>query len=86
MLSLVKAEVEAGTPSERIIIGGFSQGGATTYHTVFSGDVKFAGALVLSSYLPLHKTFADRFNKKNIDTPLFVCHGTAGMTPFPSKS
>ena len=77
-MGLVQAEVDAGTPSEKIIIGGFSQGGAMTYHTVFSSETKLAGALVMSGYLPLSGTFKSRISKTNAETPLLACHGTIG--------
>ena len=54
---LITAEVDAGTPSDRIIIGGFSQGGAMSLLTGFSSERKLGGVVVLSSWLPLRKKF-----------------------------
>lgn len=81
MAGLINAEIAAGTPADKIILGGFSQGGAITYYTVFSSDVKIAGALVLSGYLPLYTNFAERLEasgKANAITPLMACHGVNG--------
>lgn len=54
---LITAEVDAGTPSDRIIIGGFSQGGAMSLLTGFSSERKLGGAIVLSSWVPLRGKF-----------------------------
>ena len=56
---LITAEVDAGIPADRIIIGGFSQGGAMSLLTGLSvSERKLAGVVCLSGWLPLHKTFA----------------------------
>ena len=81
-MDLIKTEIAAGTPSEKIILGGFSQGGAMTYYTVFSSDLKLGGALIMSGYLPLASKFEERFEKVNLDTPAMACHGTHGTSRF----
>lgn len=53
--TLIKAEVDSGIPHERIILGGFSQGGAMTLLTGLQTDIKFAGLVMLSTWLPLAK-------------------------------
>ncbi len=55
VLSLVEDEIKNGIPSDRIIIGGFSQGGATALYTAASSPLKFGGVLALSTWLPLHE-------------------------------
>ena len=53
---LVQAEVDAGTPEGRIVLGGFSQGGAVALLTAISGRRKLAGVVALSTWVPLsHK-------------------------------
>jgi predicted esterase len=79
VMELVKAEIAAGTPSEKILIGGFSQGAAITYYTVYASEIKLGGAIALSGYLPLAPKFESRIDNTNIDTPLFAAHGTVGM-------
>lgn len=75
--ALIQQQVALGVPAENIILAGFSQGGAVAYHTFLRSQHRFAGMLNLSTYLP----FADNVNveqtKKNIETPIFVSHGTA---------
>jgi len=74
--SLVKAEIDAGIPPERIIIGGFSQGGATAIYTALTMDTNIGGVTLLSTWLPLHKHFPAAA-KSNLITPIFQCHGKA---------
>ena len=54
VLEMVEKEVNAGIPSNRIMIGGFSQGGATALYTAVISKQPLAGVLALSSWLPLH--------------------------------
>lgn len=75
---LIQSEIASGTPSEKIIVGGFSQGAAMTYYTVYSSEIKLGGAIVMSGYLPVAAEFETRFNKVNHDTPLLACHGDVG--------
>jgi len=79
LLSLVEDEIKNGIPSDRIIIGGFSQGGATALYTAASSPLKFGGVLALSTWLPLHErlsTFLDKSPEK-FKTPVLQCHGDA---------
>lgn len=54
---LITAEVTAGIPASRIVLGGFSQGGAMSILTGLCGDRKLAGVIALSGWLPLKDTF-----------------------------
>ncbi|KAJ2971224.1 hypothetical protein NQ176_g7801 [Zarea fungicola] len=75
--SLVQAEVAAGIPSERIVIGGFSQGGAMSIFAGLTAPFKIGGIVGLSSWLLLSRTFKDRVpaDTLNKDTPVFMGHG-----------
>lgn len=73
--SLVKEELKHGIKAENIVIGGFSQGGAVALHAAFTSDVKFAGIVALSTWLPLHKSFPLASTGKNNTTPIFQGHG-----------
>ena len=56
--SLIEGEEKLGISRDRIIVGGFSQGGALAlYSTLTSSKPNVAGVIALSSWLPLHKTF-----------------------------
>lgn len=63
MLNYVEDEIKNGIPTDRIIIGGFSQGGATALYTAITSPYKFGGLLALSTWLPLHDRIAQVINK-----------------------
>lgn len=76
---LITDEVAAGIPSERIILGGFSQGGAMSIFTGITTPHKLAGVFGLSCYLVLGHKIADfvkEADQANKDTPFFMGHGT----------
>lgn len=50
---LVKAEVDSGIRSERVVVGGFSQGAALALLEGVAGKAEIGGVIVLSGYLPL---------------------------------
>ena len=52
---LIEEEVKAGIPSERIMLGGFSQGGALSLYTSLNCKARLAGVAALSCWAPLHK-------------------------------
>ncbi len=55
--SLIEREINNGIPPHRIIIGGFSQGGALAIHAGLTYNKKLAGVVSLSGWLPLHDYF-----------------------------
>lgn len=75
--ALIQSQVSLGIPSENIIIAGFSQGGAVTYHTGVRTKHKLAGMLTLSTYLPFAEQVAQEQSGANADTAIFASHGTA---------
>lgn len=54
---LISAEVDGGIDPRRIVLGGFSQGGAMSLLTGLTGERKLAGVAVLSGWLPLRAKF-----------------------------
>lgn len=54
---LISAEVDAGINPGRIVLGGFSQGGAVSLLTGLTSERKLCGIATLSAWLPLHKKF-----------------------------
>ena len=54
---LITAEVDAGIPADRIVLGGFSQGGAMSLLTGCSGERRLGGVVVMSGWLPLREKF-----------------------------
>ncbi|KAK4189229.1 Phospholipase/carboxylesterase/thioesterase [Podospora australis] len=74
---LIQKEIDSGIPAERIVIGGFSQGGAMSLFSGLTSKVKLGGIVALSSYLLLSLKFVDWLPKpcSNQDTPIFMAHG-----------
>lgn len=53
---LIQAEVDSGIPENRIVLGGFSQGGAISVLNMLTTERKLAGVMALSTWVPLsHK-------------------------------
>lgn len=72
---LINAEEKAGIPSNRILLGGFSQGGALALYSGLTYPKPLAGIIALSCWIPLHdKLNISECNKK---TPTIQCHGDA---------
>lgn len=55
--ALINSEIEAGIDASRIILGGFSQGGALALYSGMVYPKKLGGIMALSCWLPLHKSF-----------------------------
>ena len=80
LTKLITDEVEAGVPTDRIVLGGFSQGGAMSLFTGATTSYKLAGVFGLSCYLVLAdkiKALAEEAKSANRDTPFFMGHGDA---------
>ncbi|XP_068160177.1 acyl-protein thioesterase 1 [Antennarius striatus] len=76
--ALIKQEVKNGIPSHRIILGGFSQGGALSLYTALTSQQQLAGVVALSCWLPLRKAFPQASaSSANKDMHLLQCHGDA---------
>lgn len=74
--SLIAIEQERGIPPERIVLAGFSQGGAIALHTGLRYSQRLAGIMALSTYLPLRPSLAAEISFCNRDLPIFMAHGT----------
>ncbi|KAF6829394.1 phospholipase/Carboxylesterase [Colletotrichum musicola] len=74
---LMKKEVDAGIPASRIVLGGFSQGGAMALFTGLGGELPLAGVVGLSCWLPVVERFLQGMpaDKNKADTPVFLGHG-----------
>lgn len=71
---LIDDEVKAGIPSNRIILGGFSQGGALALYSAFTYPKPLAGVMALSCWLPLRDEFPGCV-VENKAMPILQCHG-----------
>lgn len=72
---LIDNEIARGIRSDRIILAGFSQGGAIVLHTALRAELPLAGIMALSSYVPLSKSLASEASDSSKQTPLFMAHG-----------
>ena len=74
---LIKTEVEGGISSDRIVIGGFSQGGAMSLISGITCLTRLGGIFGLSSYLLLQNKIKDLVpeGNPNKDTPIMMGHG-----------
>jgi phospholipase/carboxylesterase len=73
--ALIECEVAAGVPRKRIVLAGFSQGGAIALHTGLRQAEPLAGILALSTYLPLHTHIFSELTPAGRTTPILMCHG-----------
>jgi phospholipase/carboxylesterase len=74
--ALIERENQRGIATNRIVLGGFSQGGAIS---LFSGPrypQKLAGIMGLSCYLLLEELLPAERSRMNYQTPVFLAHGT----------
>ena len=80
LVALIEREHKRGVPYEKILLAGFSQGGAIASHTALRFPHRLAGLMALSTYLPLHSRFAaeviDAPDAQSIDLPIFMVHGS----------
>jgi phospholipase/carboxylesterase len=72
---LIAKESERGIPTHRIVLAGFSQGGAVSLYTAPRFPEKLAGVMALSCYLPRESSFSAERTPANIATPIFMAHG-----------
>ncbi|KAJ7129225.1 Phospholipase/Carboxylesterase-domain-containing protein [Mycena epipterygia] len=74
---LITSEVDAGIPASRIVLGGFSQGGAMSLLTGLTAERKLAGLAILSGWLPLRGSFQAMASEHAASIPIFWGQGTA---------
>jgi phospholipase/carboxylesterase len=71
---LIGLEIERGIEPERIVIAGFSQGGAVAVHTALNTEHPIAGLMALSTYMALPEDAETAACRK--DLPIFMAHGS----------
>ena len=72
---LIEDQISFGIPSERIIIGGFSQGAAMSFYLGLKYPKKLGGIAALSGYLPLKDKLTDSLKGELANMPIFMAHG-----------
>ena len=74
--TLVEREVSRGVSEERIVLAGFSQGGAIALQAGVRHPRRLAGIMALSTYLTLPEQLESEADPANGDCPIFMAHGT----------
>uniref|UniRef100_S4RV49 Acyl-protein thioesterase 1 n=1 Tax=Petromyzon marinus TaxID=7757 RepID=S4RV49_PETMA len=83
---LIEQEIKAGIPSHRIVLAGFSQGGALSLYTALTSRHKLGGVVALSCWLPLRDSFTQvapvwrpQSDGTHAGVPVLQCHGEADV-------
>jgi phospholipase/carboxylesterase len=71
---LIAREIERGVAPQKIVVAGFSQGGAVAIHTALQTAHPIAGLMALSTYMALPDDAASAVSRK--DLPIFMAHGS----------
>ena len=74
--TLIRRENERGISSDKIVLAGFSQGGAIALQAGLRHGEPLAGIAALSTYLPLQESLDKEATPANRTTPIFMAHGT----------
>ncbi len=73
--ALIEREIARGVAANRIVLAGFSQGGAIALQTALRYKRGLAGILALSTYLPLAASLETEASSANHGIPIFMAHG-----------
>lgn len=73
--SLIAAETARGIPAQRIILAGFSQGGAVAYLAGLTHSERLGGIVALSTYIPSPRLLRTELVAVQLDIPVFAAHG-----------
>lgn len=76
LCALISREHERGVPWQRIVVAGFSQGGAIALHAGLRHAEALAGIMALSTYLPLASKLPAEIADDAQQRPVFVAHGS----------
>lgn len=72
---IIEGQIAAGIAPERIVLIGFSQGGAVSYHTALTLPQRLGGLMALSTYLPAPDSVSAQLDPHRHQLPVVVCHG-----------
>jgi phospholipase/carboxylesterase len=79
----LRAEIAGGVPASRIVLAGFSQGGAVALSAGLRFGERLAGLLAMSTHLPFPETLAAEKSTTNAHLPILMCHGRLDpVVPF----
>jgi len=74
--TLIGREKERGTKAERLVLAGFSQGGAIALQTGLRHPERIAGIMALSTYVPIAEHLRAEASAANRKLPIFMAHGS----------
>ncbi|MDO6562687.1 carboxylesterase [Amphritea sp. 1_MG-2023] len=75
--ALIEREIARGIPANKIVLAGFSQGGAVAYHTALCFPQPLAGLLTLSTYIATAELIEQHRSVANQSIPVAIHHGDA---------
>ncbi len=82
---MIDKEIESGTPSDKILLAGFSQGGVIALHTGLRYPKKLAGIMALSTYIPFTENTLAQASEAQQGIAIFAAHGVHDpVIPFAS--
>ena len=76
---IVQKEIDGGIPAHKIVIAGFSQGGALALHVALRSAHALGGCISLSSWLPLRADYPAHLAPTAANLPILQVHGDADM-------
>ena len=76
IFALIARERDRGIEPGRVVLAGFSQGGAIALHVALRYPDRLAGVIALSSYLVREETLESERSEANHELPVFQAHGT----------
>jgi phospholipase/carboxylesterase len=74
--ALIDAEIDSGIAPERIILAGFSQGGAIVLQAGLRYQKSLGGILAMSTFLPLEDSLDNEKSEANAAIPILLAHGS----------
>ena len=75
MKKYLYAEMAHGIPASRIVLAGFSQGGAVALSAGLRFTERLAGIMALSAYLPFPEQLEAEKSAASSEVPVLMCHG-----------
>jgi phospholipase/carboxylesterase len=81
--ALIEHEIERGIPASKIVLAGFSQGGAMALYVGLRYPERLAGIMALSAYMMFPDRLQSEHSEANAATPVFIGHGSGDpMVPI----
>eukprot|EP01041_Mallomonas_annulata_P005289 gene5289-10581_t len=81
---MIQREIDGGISPSKIILGGFSQGGALALHMSLRSEFPLGGCVALSSWLPLRADYPAALSSNATALPILQVHGDAdGVVDLP---